>query len=326
MSQRDRGVVVSFMTEDWREPTLRPLSGGYSGETFVAETAGELSVVRIYARNPARAAIDASLLRLVRGLVPVPEVLELRHPTAESPGVLVTEYVDADPLDRLLASQEAASLDLEAVGHSVAGVLTSLSGVPFLRFGGFVDAELGVVTWDTGDDLADWGRRHQTSGRLAGWTPGQRDGLNGLLSDAQQLVDDAERLRPARPVLTHSDLNPKNLLVDRQSGAVAAVLDWEFAHAGSMHADLGNFCRFERDPRLVEPLVADVAAARGIGPGEQLRLGRASDLWALVELAARPVPNPVSLLAETLLLAQAGSGDLDAWPWPDPRVEPRLLG
>ncbi|MEQ4546134.1 phosphotransferase, partial [Nocardioides kribbensis] len=60
---------------------LRPLEGGYSGETFLAETGGERSVVRIYAggRGPAAPSVDAAVLRLARGTVPVPQVLEVRH-------------------------------------------------------------------------------------------------------------------------------------------------------------------------------------------------------------------------------------------------------
>ena len=78
--------------------SLMPLPGGWSGETFVAEAAGERSVVRIYAssaRGPAAAEIDAAVLRLVRGLVPVPEVLEVRpaQPHADLPGLLVTSYL-----------------------------------------------------------------------------------------------------------------------------------------------------------------------------------------------------------------------------------------
>jgi hypothetical protein len=49
--------------------SLEPLPGGWSGETFVAHVAGgERQVVRIYARDPGRAEVDAALLRLVRGL------------------------------------------------------------------------------------------------------------------------------------------------------------------------------------------------------------------------------------------------------------------
>ena len=59
---------------------LTPLAGGFSGETFVSVYAGERAVVRIYGRrSEGRGAdapdIDAAVLELVRGLLPVPRVL-----------------------------------------------------------------------------------------------------------------------------------------------------------------------------------------------------------------------------------------------------------
>ena len=76
--------------------TLTPLAGGYSGETFLADGGGQRTVVRVYAasgaqrsaqwsaqvsaqwsaqRGPDAPEVDAGVLRLVRGLVPVPDVL-----------------------------------------------------------------------------------------------------------------------------------------------------------------------------------------------------------------------------------------------------------
>ncbi len=117
---------------------LRPLDGGYSGETYLGGIGADQAVVRIYARNPARAAVDASLLRLVRGLVPVPEVLELRHPTRDTPATLVTEYVPGTRLDVALA-ERPDWLDEATLGRSVGRILNTLSGIPFLRFALFAE-------------------------------------------------------------------------------------------------------------------------------------------------------------------------------------------
>jgi hypothetical protein len=85
---------------------LVPLAGGHSGETFLAEAAGERSVVRIYAhRSAARGdvavEVDAAVLRLVRGVLPVPEVLEARRPDprTRTPGLLVTTFLPGERLD-----------------------------------------------------------------------------------------------------------------------------------------------------------------------------------------------------------------------------------
>ena len=47
----------------------------------------------------------------------------------------------------------------------------------------------------------------------------------------------------------HADYNGKNLLMQstHEGWQVAAVLDWEFAFAGSPLFDTGNFLRHEAD-------------------------------------------------------------------------------
>jgi aminoglycoside phosphotransferase (APT) family kinase protein len=305
----------------WHGIPLRPLAGGYSGETYVVGADREPVVVRIYARNPERAAIDASLLHLVRGLVPVPSVLELRHPTRTSPAVLVTELVAGTRLDVLLADP-APAVDLEVLGRSLAEVLTTLAGIPFLDYGMFADASLTLSGDGMPTDLRDWAEDLRGAGRLATWTGSDWQALLDLVDAAQDLLETASASRVERAVLTHSDFNPKNLLVDPATSRVTAVLDWEFAHAGSVYTDIGNFCRFERDPRLLEPLLAGLDRVAPGNVKEHLTLGRANDLWALLELAGRPRPSPVQAIATELLLAQARTNDLEAWPWEAVRVDP----
>lgn len=309
------------MSDAFGEP-LHPLAGGYSGETYVAGEGADRVVVRIYARTPGRAAIDASLLHLVRGLVPAPRVLELRRPTAGTPAVLVTEFVEGVRLDTALATR--ATLDFESLGRSLAHVVDALAGIPFLDSGMFADDRLTVANADLPDDLRAWAEHLRPRGRLSLWAERDWAALLSLVDSADCLADDATRRSPPRSVLVHSDLNPKNVLVSARTSAVVALLDWEFAYAGSPFADLGNLCRFERDPRFVQPLLAALAPYDGgaLGPTERLHLGRALDLWALVELAGRPEPSPMHDLATELLLAQARAGDLDAWPWDDARVDP----
>ncbi len=304
---------------DWHGTAMTPLAGGYSGETFLAQTGGDRAVVRIYRRNPQRAAIDASLLRLVRGIIPVPDVLELRRATADMPAVLVTEYLDGIPLDQVLRA-DRSGLDWETLGYNLGWVLGSLSSIPFLRFGMFADADLTVTTDGMPTALAAWAQTFRDTGRLAAWAEQDWLKLLALIDIAEGIVDDGQN--DARVVLAHSDFNPKNILVDPTDCGIVGLLDWEFAHAGSIHTDFGNFARFERDDRLVDPMIegfVDWAPGRIRGPVEH---GRAMDLWALVELAGGAPSNAVRELAAQLLLAQVREQDLQAWPWDAPRVDP----
>jgi aminoglycoside phosphotransferase (APT) family kinase protein len=118
----------------------------------------------------------------------------------------------------------------------------------------------------------------------------------------------------------HSDFNPKNLLIDPETGALTGLLDWEFAHAGMPFADLGNLLRFDRDPDLVGGVVEGYLEVAGHldgldepgGAGRLLERARAADLLALVELAGRRGQNPVADRADARLRAIATSGDLHA--------------
>ena len=92
----------------------------------------------------------------------------------------------------------------------------------------------------------------------------------------------------------HSDLNPKNLLVDPGTLAVTGLVDWEFAHAGSPVTDLGNLLRFERDPAFTEAVVAAYRAGVVDAAEEVLDQARAADLCALVDLASRRGENAVA--------------------------------
>jgi aminoglycoside phosphotransferase (APT) family kinase protein len=304
---------------DWFGLPLTPLAGGYSGESFLVGTGDDRVVVRIYRRDPDRAAVDASLLRLVQGIVPVPAVLEVRPATTDRPAVLVTEYLDGIPLDRVLRA-DPPGLDWATLGHNVGRVLGCLSGIPFLRFGQFADADLRIASGQLPSDLAAWAQHFRDTGRLASWAEGDWQALQSLVDLGEQRLDDSPNQR--RVVLAHSDFNPKNILVDPVGCGVVGLLDWEFAHAGSIYADFGNFTRFERDDRVVGPLIEGFV---NWAPGhirDPHGHGRAIDLWALIELAGRTSPNPVSELSTTLLLAQARERSLEAWPWPTARVDP----
>lgn len=117
-----------------------------------------------------------------------------------------------------------------------------------------------------------------------------------------------------RTCLVHSDVNPKNVLVDPGTLEVTGLLDWEFAHSGHPFTDLGNVLRFDRQPSYVDAVLAAWCERRDGTPQTALDLARAADLWALVDLAARRGQNPVADRAHEHLSAIARTGDLHALP------------
>ena len=142
---------------------------------------------------------------------------------------------------------------------------------------------------------------------LAHWSPDELDGLREVAADAQALLDTVGRF-----CLVHSDVNPKNVLVDPDSLEVTGLLDWEFAHAGHPYTDLGNLLRFDRQPAFIEAVLEAYVARHGGTPADALAMARAADLWALVDLASRRGQNPVAARAHDLLLTIARAGDTGA--------------
>ncbi len=323
------------MTMDWFGAKLRPMAGGYSGETFLVgdesdnAAPGDAVVLRIYSRHPDRCLVDASLLALVAGIVPAPRVVDVRPPQGDRPGVLVTTRLPGERLDLLLPS---ASAEMRTtLGRTLGRVLARLSGIAMLRFGMFGGPDLHLAT-DAPVGLTEWAQHFRDSGRLAAWRAEDWESLLTLIDGAETLLqggDGEDRANDSRAdaarsrrVLVHSDFNPKNILVDPRSGDVTGVLDWEFAHAGSPYADLGNLTRFERHRDFVEEVVSTFVVHAPRLADHPLQMSRAADLWALVELAGGVPVNPVRELSTRLLLAQARAGDLQAWPWDTPRVDP----
>lgn len=299
---------------------LQPLVGGFSGETFLAESGGERRVVRIYAQRGARRGcvaveIDAAVLRLVRGLLPVPEVLEVRRPdpSADTPGMLVTSFLPGERLDSCLPNLDEQTR--VAVARNLGEVLGRLAQMPMPRAGQFVDANLRIEPWSEAADLLAWVEHQRRESALADWPHKAYEGLRAVAGTAQELLDEVERAS-----LVHSDFNPKNLLVDPTTGALTGLLDWEFAHAGTPMADLGNLLRFDRDPLFVDEVVDGYLKVAGHldgfdGAGDRERLldlARAADLLALVLLAGMRGENRVTDQADAQLRAVAATGDLHA--------------
>ncbi len=291
---------------DFVPADLRPLAGGWSGETFVAEAAGERSVVRIYARpgRPELAPeIDAAVLALVRGLLPVPDVLEVRRSDVGEgvPGLLVTSWLPGERGELVL--DRADERELARIGQAMGHAAATLAGMPMLRPGPFVDADLRIGGFPDGG-LTEW-----IEARLGSWSDADRARLIKMAEPAQDLLDTV-----GRTCLVHSDLNPKNVLIDADSCEITGVVDWEYAHAGHPWTDVGNLLRFDRHEPYVQGVLHAWSDVRGETPSDLLEGARAADLWALVDLAARANENPVSTRAEGLLRAIAEKGDVHAWP------------
>ncbi|MFJ3406795.1 phosphotransferase family protein [Promicromonospora sp. NPDC090134] len=303
---------------------LEPLTGGWSGETFLATPSpaargGDRLVVRFFAdarHAPDAARIQAALLDRVRAVLPVPAVREVHDGDSALPGLLVTELLPGERGDLVLARLVAEDREggrravaLRALGTGLGRAAGTLAATPMPRTGLFAGADLRIDPFDLW--LPDWVDAHAPGLVGGGWSDSEVAGLRKVAERA------AVDLEGAAPCLVHSDLNPKNVLVDPATLQVTGVLDWEFAHAGHPATDLGNLLRFDREPPYVEGVLDGWSEAVGAGGPDRRRavhLARSADLVALVELAARAETNPVVHQARAHLSAIARTGDVQATP------------
>jgi hypothetical protein len=241
----------------------------------------------------------------------VPEVLEVRRAdeAAGLPALMVTSFLEGERGDLLLSRLDTGGR--ARLGSHLGDLVADLGGMPMLEAGPFVDGRLTIGTFTAHGEEFD-GLPALVAGAepaLGWWTPDELAGLRGVAVDAQALLDTV-----TRRCLVHSDLNPKNLLVDPDSLMLTGVLDWEFAHAGHPFTDLGNLLRFERDRAFSDAVLTAYVERRGGASDEALALARSADLWALVDLATRRSQNPVAERADRLLREIARTGDPQAWP------------
>ena len=309
-----------------------PLAGGYSGETFLVSTGGDQAVLRLYVRQPERAAIDLALLERLHGLVPVPAVLDAVTVGApDQPPFLLLEALPGDRGDLVLPAADAALR--RRIGAAVAGVLVLLGTVRFPRHGQFRDAQLDPVAFAGHTaGMAPFLAAHLDRPWFAGRPRDEIESLRAVATAADDLteqvfgsdlgVPSGGRAGFGQPVLVHSDFNPKNLLLDPATGGVTGVVDWEYAYAGSTLADLGNLLRFETDPEFAGAVVQTYRTFAPSLPDAWLDVARALDLTALIDLAARDQAdgdNAVVRGARELLVRTARTGELAAGR-PDPEA------
>ncbi|MGA8993269.1 MAG: phosphotransferase, partial [Nocardioidaceae bacterium] len=252
---------------------------------------------------------------LVRGLLPVPEVLEVRRarPAAGVPALLVTSCLPGDRLDVVLP--RLAPVARGRLGERIGLLVGRLAMMPLPARGRFVDPGLRVEPI-SGDPDGQGGLVEVVERLLDGpgrgdWSAADTRALAAVAQDAQAVLDGV-----TRACLVHGDLVGSNLLLDTDRLEVTGLVDWEHAHAGAPGVDLGSLLRHHRDRTLTAAVLAGYRAtvvdAAGLTDLDLLDRARAADLAVLVRAAARP--GPVAGDVRDLLLAVARGGDLHAVP------------
>ena len=252
---------------------------------------------------------DANLLELLRDDIPVPSVLFVAPDGANGrPPFCVLEWIDGISLREL--RRRGDDRGVADASYDAGRLLPRLMRHRFDR-GGLLDSSLAVTDGPF------------TDASLVAV-------VEELTSDARfrQRVDEPLRARlhaflratesfhavTGPPTLVHGDFNSPNIFVHQVGGrwSVAAILDWEFAFAGSILCDVGNMLRYERADRpRYEPHFSRGLADGGWPlPDEWFLRARLADLPALCELLARDdVPDAIVAELLDLLRGTIGVGE-----------------
>jgi Ser/Thr protein kinase RdoA (MazF antagonist) len=309
------GITRSVLEAACEQASLRrsaaagaiELGGGYRNANFRLGAGGETLVLRFY-RDPAAARREAALHRLVRDDVPVAEILNTGVVTHTSvlPFALL-RYVPGVLLETIVGGGEA-----EAVGQAgsvVAEVMSAIHGHDLPGSGYLADdlTPLGAPTAEANGIIST------VRGRLLDARSRRPLGAEA----AGQIVDILERNRNLLDAvgpetsLVHCDFNPKNIIMRRIRGrwTVAAVLDWEFAFAGSPLWDAANMLRFSDGyhPAFVEAFSTTFERSRQL-PADWRAVGRMMDTVNLAELLGGGPTDPLFEPARNVFLDMARRG------------------
>ncbi|HEV3059852.1 MAG TPA: phosphotransferase [Vicinamibacterales bacterium] len=270
-------------------------------------------VLRLYDRVGEACAREVAVLERLRRTVPVPEVLYAEPGARDGgPPFAVLQFVDGLSLRELKKTGDTPgekTSDLVAIGEAAYDAGRLLARLQSHRFPspGLLTPALTVDASFLPDPI--------TTTRLIelfAKSPAFRRRVDSALLDRLLRVGREWDEGPAAPdvptTLVHGDFNSRNLLVSQQNGKwrVAAILDWEFAFAGPVYCDIGNFLRYERAARpRFEPFFSRGCRDGGLDlRGEWLMAARIADLPALCELLAHE-STPDDVAGEVLGLVTA---------------------
>ncbi|MDF1848216.1 MAG: phosphotransferase [Parvibaculaceae bacterium] len=273
-----------FGSDALEQTTL--LSGGRINSNYALSLKVEPfnAVLRLHARGQSTCRMERDILRNLEGQIPVAKVLHDGSDTTHP--FLVLSWINGETLDHTLDQQCRNPAKL---GSQVGEVLANIHQIEFPETG-FFGHDLKVEKpFPSGKEsfLSFVGPALEArAGKRLG--PDRTEHLQEFSQWAAPLLDQL----PKRACLVHSDFNPPNMMIHH--GELAAVLDWEFAHAGTPLTDIANMLR----PRAYQPtgfddaFIAAYETAAGPLPPHWQSLSRILDLMAQIEMLDAPEERP----------------------------------
>lgn len=249
-------------------------------------------VLRIYVRDREAIQKDWDIFHLVQESVPIPELLYADlHGTEYNKPYAIMKWVDGILLSDVMAQEK--SDDIIACGYDVGAVLARIGAHTFPQAGFFGPGLTVVEPFEGGSTSYLSGiEQYLTQERV-------RQQLGEVqIKELEQFVSgNAEYLTEMTEAvsLVHADFKGINILVHQhaQRWKVAAVLDWEFAFAGTPLLDIGNMLRYEYlyPPEFETEFIRGFQDHGGILPKNWKKMIKLLDLLNLCEFLKTETPR-----------------------------------
>lgn len=251
-------------------------------------------VLRLAQRDPDGLAREAALLALAaRNGIPAAPLLHVETDARRlGAPFLVLGFVEGEMLETALAGADDSTV--ADLGYAVGELLAGVHAIPF-ETAGFLDADLGVAEPVVmgGEGLQAFAATMVQNPLVAERLGGARVARLTALLEAQSGRLDGWR---GGACLAHCDANGSNILVAHTGThwRVAALLDWEFAFAGSPFFDLGNTIRppVGDNPLWLAGIEAGYRTSGGVLPADWPELARLADLTSWLDFASRTQATP----------------------------------
>lgn len=294
LSEEELTALIQPIFSGQRVEAAELLSGGAINTNYKLNVSGSSKpyVMRVFARDTEAGEREAAISELIGDTVPVARTL-YRSTQEWSAGNKTLDQrvgsyaiVEWRPGVVLQAVLDSGATGIEDAFVDAGRVLAEISKYKFAK-SGFFGKELEVAQ-PFGDDPTAYMRECLNSSKVRG-----RLGDDLCERTTAFVETNRERLfqaGAASACLVHGDFNAGNLLVSRSNGVnagkwcVSAVLDWEFAHAGSLLFDIGNMLRNEHKfARLEVSFIQGFTEAGGALPPDWRAMSRFVDLNNLLE-------------------------------------------
>jgi len=288
------------------------LTAGNCNTNYKITIAGldEAFVLRIYVRDTEASQRDYHIFKLVEKCVPVPEMLYVHQgSTSDDLTYTVMRWVDGTLLSDILAAGDVPTI--AACAYAVGNILANIGTYTF-ACSGFFSPDLSIAQpFADGDEtylsIIEHSLFQGQTGKCLG--PALTTRLWELVTNNTQYFAILDGVAS----LVHSDFKGFNILVRQEGGRwhVSAVLDWEFAFAGSPLFDIGNMLRYDRlhSPEFEAQFIRGYQEQGGHLPIAWKKTTKLVDLLSLCEFLNAPNPRG-SLVEEVIGLIM---GTLEHW-------------